>query len=181
MMGAIPLQDAHRLAPAAPDEEHVHGACSPGWHAAADYETCLAEWIEDVRSAGIERVCCLMVAPSTGRSPANVCAYESAFGADRVLHAPIPNGELVSRSLLEGEILPFLHDAKRADEPVVVHCLAGLGRTGQVLAAWLVADRDYRAEEAVRTVRRTGRDPSDAIRRGNATEDDLYELLQSVA
>lgn len=180
MMGATLLQDAHRLAPAAPDEEHVYGACSPGWHAVADYETCLAEWIADMRSAGIERVCCLMVGPS-GSPPENVRTYESAFGPDRVLHAPVPNGELVSRSLLETEILPFLHGARRAEEPVVVHGLAGLGRTGQVLAAWLVADRDYRAQEAVRTVRRTGRDPSDAIRRGNATEEDLYELLQSVA
>jgi hypothetical protein len=180
-MGAIPLQDAHRLAPAAPDEGHVYGACSPGWHAAADYETCLAEWIEDMRAAGIERVCCLMTGPSDGAPPANVQAYESAFGSERVLHAPVPNGELVSQSVLAEQILPFLRSGKRMDEPVVVHGLAGLGRTGQVLAAWLVAEYDYRAEEAVRTVKRTGRDPSDAIRRGNATEDDLYELLQSVA
>ena len=63
----------------------------------------------------------------------------------------------------------------------MVCCLAGIGRTGQVLTAWLVYDRDLGPERAVETVQEHGRDPMDAVRVGNATEDELYELLGTVA
>ena len=40
----------------------------------------------------------------------------------------------------------------RAGEVLAVHCLAGLGRTGTVLAAWLVRE-GLTADEALRRVR----------------------------
>jgi atypical dual specificity phosphatase len=43
-----------------------------------------------------------------------------------------------------------LHDGR----PVVVHCLAGEGRTGCVLAAYLISDRRLSAESALATLRR---------------------------
>lgn len=39
---------------------------------------------------------------------------------------------------LTGKILPFLLEADKQSEKVVVHCSGGVGRTGLVLAAWLV-------------------------------------------
>jgi hypothetical protein len=123
-------QDAHRFAPAAPHEEHVYGACSPGWHSAADHRTAVEQWVAFMQEAGIERVCCLL---------------------------SLPPGE--------------------ADERVVVHGLAGLGRTGQVLAAWLVAHHEYRPHEAVDTVREMGRDPAVAIEGGDATHHELLDML----
>ena len=174
------LLDAHRFGPAAPEEEYVYGSCSPGWHAAADHERCITEWIANMESAGIERVCCLMAGHPSEVRKTNLEAYRRAFGSERVLHAPIPQRQLADPALLNSEILPFLHESRRAEEPVVVHCLAGLGRTGQVLAAWIVDHRGYHPEEAVETVRKMGRDPVDAIQAGNATKEDLLELLHSV-
>lgn len=174
------LQDAHRLGPAAPDEEYVYGSCAPGWHAAADHETCIYEWIEDVQSAGIERVCCLLAASEDEVEQANVGVYREAFGPERTLHAAIPTNRLADPEQLNGEILPFLEAGKAEGEATVVHGLTGLCRTGQVLSAWLVYDRGYRPDRAVRIVEEYGRDPRNVIRNGDATEEDLYELLEAV-
>ncbi|MXR52659.1 protein phosphatase [Halovenus sp. WSH3] len=174
------LQDAHRLGPAAPDEEYVYGSCAPGWHAAADHETCIREWIEDMRAAGMERVCCLIAAADEEAEQANVGVYREEFGADRTLHASIPTGRLATPERLGSEILPFLEAGKANDEPVVVHGLSGLGRTGQVLAAWLAYDRGYRPERAVRIVQEYGRDPVETVRDGPASEADLFEVLETV-
>ncbi|MEK0178332.1 hypothetical protein [Microcoleus anatoxicus] len=46
--------------------------------------------------------------------------------------------ELVDRDILLDRILPFLASANSRGERVVFHCAGGIGRTGQVLAAWLV-------------------------------------------
>jgi protein-tyrosine phosphatase len=174
------LQDAHRFGPAAPDEAYVYGSCAPGWHAAADHETCIHEWIDDMRSAGIERVCSLLAASEAEAVQANVGVYREEFGPDRTLHASIPTNRLAEPELLETEILPFLESGKQADEPTVVHGLSGLGRTGQVLSAWLTYDRGYRPDRAVRIVQEFGRDPTVPITGGKATEQALFEALETV-
>lgn len=171
------VNHAHRFAPAAPDEEHVFGACSPGWHSAADTATAVEDWISFVRNRGIERVCCLLAGrPSAGECP-TVDRYRREFGRENVLHAPAADGRLLPAETLRDDVVPFLAESRDRDEPVVVHCLSGIGRTGQVLAAYLVAERGYEPRDAVSTVRTTGRDPHDAIQRGNATFRDLRALL----
>jgi protein-tyrosine phosphatase len=174
-----PTQDAHRLAPAAPDEQTVYGSCSPGWHSAGEHTVCVHQWIEDVRSAGIERVCCLLPGSQLDAEGANLTLYREAFGRKRVLHAPVPDHHLVDEAVLTAEILPFLDSASAAGESVVVHCLAVIGRTGQVLAAWLVYDREYHPKQAIETVREFGRDPYDAVHHDNATRSELYALLEA--
>lgn len=173
--------DAHRFAPASPDEDVVYGACCPGWHSAGSHEAAIDQWIASMQESGIERVCCLLTGRQLDAHDANIGRYEAAFGADHVLHAPVTDHRLADLSTLEDDVLPFLTAADEADEPVVVHCLAGIGRTGQVLAAWLVYNRDYGPERAIETVTENGRDPADAVRMGNATEDELHALLGAVA
>ncbi|MFB6183501.1 MAG: dual specificity protein phosphatase family protein [Haloarculaceae archaeon] len=172
-----PADNAHRFAPAAPEAEYVFGACCPGWHTAANHERALDDWIAFVREQGIERVCCLLPGRQLDRYGGNVARYEAAFGPENVRHAPIPDHHLAEESTLSTDVLPFLDAAVAANEPVVVHCLAGIGRTGQVLAAWLVHHYDYHPERAVETVRQMGRAPGDAVDAGNATEQELYDLL----
>lgn len=177
----MPTVNAHRFAPAAPDEKYVYGSCMPGWHSAAGHAAAIEDWVGSMQEAGIERVCCLLPGRQLAESGANLDRYADAFGAENVLHAPVPDHHLLPETLVVEEILPFLAEACIEEEPVVVHCLAGIGRTGQVLAAWLVYNRDYGPEAAIETVQENGRDPTDAVRAGNATEDELYELLSSVA
>lgn len=172
--------DAHRFAPAAPDEEYVYGACCPDWHTAASHEVARDDWIEFMRRTGIERVCCLVPEPRIDDSECDIERFRREFGPDRVRHAPIPDRQLVDEAVLSEDVLPFISDAVATEEPVVVYCLAGIGRTGQVLSAWLVYDRDYPPERAVETVESMGRLPDNPVRRGNATAADLHERLAAV-
>ncbi|WP_276272270.1 protein-tyrosine phosphatase family protein [Haloarcula litorea] len=172
--------NAHRFAPAAPDESTVFGACAPGWHAAADHAVALDDWLAAMRRERVERVCCLLPGRQLDATDANLDRYADALGESNVLHAPVPDHHLLPEPLLHDEILPFLAAADAAEERTVVHCLAGIGRTGQVLAAWLVYSRDYGPDRAVETVREQGRDPLDAVRAGNATREELDDLLVSV-
>lgn len=173
--------NAHRFAPAAPDEAFVYGACTPGWHSAAGNATAINDWAEFMKAEAIERVCCLLTGSQLDNYGAIPGRYATIFGEANVLHAPVKDHHLVPEDVLIEEILPFLSESRVAEQPVVVHSLAGIGRTGQVLAAWLVYNRDYGPEQAIETVLEQGRDPRDAVRMGNATEEELLALLSAVA
>jgi hypothetical protein len=75
--------------------------------------------------------------------------------------------------------LPFLRIADTGSEQAVIHCWGGNGRTGHVLAAWLAAARGLSSMEAIEAVEATGRLPREAVLAGNATLDELIELLAS--
>jgi hypothetical protein len=68
----------------------------------------------------------------------------------------------VDRDILIDRILPFLASANSKGERVVVHCSGGIGRTGQVLAAWLVSGRGFYNKQAIAAVKKTGRNPYEA-------------------
>jgi len=175
--------DDHRFAPAAPEEPIVHGAAAPAWERGStgrstDHDP-IETWIDAMAARGIERVCVLLTDRQLDRYDGLLDRYRVAFGDHAVRHVPIEDHHLADPEVVTGDLLPFFAEADDAVEPVVTHCLAGIGRTGHVLAAWLVGGRGIDPAEAVRIVSEHGRDPREAIAAGNATEGDLAALLSA--
>lgn len=168
------------LGPAAPDEPIAHGACRPGYAPGSPQEGAIDHWATAMRDAGIERVCCLLHRPQLARYLDLLGRYESLFGPDRVCHAPVKDYHLADPATVD-RVVSFLRAADRADEPTVVHCAAGLGRTGHLLAAWLVRGRGYEPGAALATVEAMGRTPREAVRFGNATESELRRRIAGEA
>jgi protein-tyrosine phosphatase len=144
----------YKLAPASAIEPIVFGAARPGYRIEE-----IERWIKFMQTVKIEYVCCLL-APSQLKSYPNLLEiYNQEFGIDRVCWTPIEDFQLVDREVLTQQILPFLSIANQNSARVVVHCSGGIGRTGHVLAAWLVAKRGLSNHAAINAVIKMGKNP----------------------
>jgi protein-tyrosine phosphatase len=140
----------------------------------------IVDWADFMRARGVTRVCCLLDAGQLAGFPVDLAAeYRRLFGTTSVLMEPIADHYLCSLEALRESILPFLRIADSGRERAVIHCWGGNGRTGHVLAAWLVGVRRLSPMEAIEAVESAGRIPREAVLAGNATLDDLIELLTS--
>ena len=161
--------------PARSGERMAYGAQTP-----EPSTTSIREWADFMRTHGVTRVCCLLDAGQLAGFPVNLeTEYRKLFGATHVLMEPIADHYLCSHQALSENILPFLRAADAGGERTVIHCWGGNGRTGHVLAAWLVAARGLSPMEAIEAVEATGRLPQEAVLAGNATLDELIDLLAS--
>ena len=152
------------------DDGSVFGACRPG-HLGADVD----EWAEILSSAGVSDVVCLLSESEAARwmLPRR---YDDVFGT---YHVPIRDRHLPEPDRL-ARAVGVIEETTTNGGRVALHCNAGQGRTGVVAAAWVASAHDCAPRTAVETVEAAGRSPREAIRADNATEQDLYDLLERV-
>lgn len=148
----------YKFAPASENEPMVFGSARPGYS-----NTQVNEWIEFMQAQTIQRVCCLL-AESELRHYSNLLdVYQQTFGVSQVCWSPIQDFRFAQPQALIHQILPFLAFADRCQEKVVVHCAGGIGRTGHVLAAWLVAGRGFTKKAAIAAVHKAGKNPYEPV------------------
>ena len=100
------------------------------------------EWL---RGQGIRTVLTLTEDPLPGQ-------WLDGF-AFEVRHIPMRDHEAPDAASLE-EAATFVWDNVKKGRTTLVHCLAGEGRTGCVLAAYLIKDKGIAADEAIKALRR---------------------------
>ncbi len=148
----------YKFAPASEHEPIVFGSARPGYS-----NKQVNEWTEFMQNQDIQRVCCLLPESQLRRYSNLLDVYRQTFGLDQVCWTPIEDFHFADPEILIHQILPFLALANQHQEKVVVHCSGGIGRTGHVLAAWLVAGRGLSNQDAIAAVKQTGRNPYEAV------------------
>ena len=169
-----------KFSAAADEEGHVFGAQRPGYHSSAPISDAeVTSWIEWMQREGVKRVCCLLEDQLSLYASDLLEAYKCSFGEQAVCWAPIKDFCLADENLLIETVLPFLAESARRGEPVVVHCSGGIGRTGHVLAAWLVYGRSMTNDAAIDAVIKNGRNPYEAEGSGDTGKAKLHSLLDA--
>jgi protein-tyrosine phosphatase len=141
-------------------DDIVYGADRPGYGPEQ-----VNDWIEFMVERDVRRVVCLLSNERLAKYDDLLGAYRRRFAA--VTHAAIDNCGLPTDDILE-RALAALAEAECADERIVVHCAAGMGRTGLISSAWLCRRYGLAVDDAITEVcesaRRAGanRDPLEA-------------------
>lgn len=150
----------YKFAPAASNESIVFGAAKARYSKAS-----VQQWLKYMETQQIERVCCLLEPKTVNRYQLNLLtAYRHKFGREKVLwQSEIADFQIPASVILIEEIIPFLISAERNRQKAVVHCSHGIGRTGIVLAAWLVSQRGLSNQQALFAVRQQKRLPQEAM------------------
>ncbi|MEN9870315.1 MAG: hypothetical protein RLZZ171_1303 [Cyanobacteriota bacterium] len=149
----------YKFAPATRQESIIFGAARPKYT-----QKSIAQWIKFMQQQEISRVCCLLESKQLTRYPIDLLeTYRQEFAAKYVLWQPIKDFQLPPAKILIDRIIPFLISAEQNQQKTVVHCSGGVGRTGIVLASWLVSQRGYSNQEAIFAVQQNKRNPKEAI------------------
>ena len=71
----------------------------------------------------------------------------------RYLHVPTEDLNAPDMDKIDAAV-DFIHERINNNEPVMVHCAAGIGRTGTILACYLIKHQNHSAKVAIEKVRK---------------------------
>lgn len=165
----------YKFAAAGENELIVFGASRPGYS-----NKQVSDWIKFMKHQDIQQVCCLLPSSQISRYSDLLSTYKREFGSDRVCWSPIEDFQLSDLETLTKKILPFLLEADRKGEKVVVHCSGGVGRTGHILAAWLVSGRGLSNQAAIDAVRKIGKNPYEAAIAGTFRGKNPFKAIEEL-
>lgn len=86
------------------------------------------------------------------------------------LHVPTPDMTAPTPDQIDTAV-DFIHDNTESGRPAMVHCAAGLGRAGTILACYLIKHHSRTAREAIGEIRRL---------RPGSIQSDIQELAISL-
>ena len=149
----------YKFAPANQQETIVYGSAKPKYT-----QKGVARWINFMQEQDIKRICCLLEKERLNRYQTDLLEnYYKNFGRENILWKPLQDFQIPQSTILINSILPFFISAQKQKEKVVVHCSGGIGRTGIVLATWLVSYRGLSNQDAISAVKQNKRNPHEAI------------------
>lgn len=166
-----PRKPTYGLGAASPSEKKVFGANRPGYPNQKVSMEQIKDWIDHVKANGIKRVVVLLdnddLKDYYGENDL-IAIYKKEFGDRNVKHVPIKDFTPPQPTQIR-DIIGFINNN---ESKVVVHCSAGLGRTGLVLKHYLKRQYAMSDIEATKTVEGMGRMPREAEIHANWKEFD---------